>query len=146
MIGVLRGARATVLRNTAAKSRPWLTMAVFALASTVITAVLGYLIKGRVVEPPAADSFGYASNTAATFVVLVIAAVAADAFAQHRHQQEVLSEDRMRLEHVSATVSQAIAERQQVTVTRISGQLTEAVSELLVDSPPSCTSFGAQTV
>ncbi|MBK9739410.1 MAG: hypothetical protein IPO93_07830 [Actinobacteria bacterium] len=135
MIGVLRGARATVLRNTAAKSRPWLTMAVFALASTVITAVLGYLIKGRVVEPPAADSFGYASNTAATFVVLVIAAVAADAFAQHRHQQEVLSEDRMRLEHVSATVSQAIAERQQVTVTRISGQLTEAVSELTVDSP-----------
>ena len=135
MIVVLRGARMTVLRDTASRSRPWATMATYALASVVVTATLGYLIKDRPVALPAHNTFGYASNAAATFVVLVIAAIAADAFAQHRRQQDVLSEDRMRLEHVRAVVSKAIAERQEVTVTRISEQLTEAVSQLEEDSP-----------
>jgi hypothetical protein len=135
MIAVLRGARMTILRDTAARPRPWLTILTFALASTVVTAALGYLIKDRVVALPAENTFGYASNAAATFVVLVISAVAADAFAQHRHQQDVLSEDRMHLEHVRAVVSQAITERQQVTVDQVSGQLTDAVDHLVVDSP-----------
>ncbi len=135
MIAVLRGARMTVLRDTAARPRPWLTMATFALASIMLTATLGYLIKDRVVAPPAASTFGYASNIAATFVVLVIAAVAADAVAQHRHQQGVLSEGRTRLEHVRDVVSKAIAERQQLTVGRVSEQLTAAVDHLAQDSP-----------
>jgi hypothetical protein len=135
MIVVLRGARMTVLGDSATRWRPWLTLLAFAVASTVVTAVLGYLIKDRVVAPPAANTFGYASNAAATFVVLVIAAVAADALAQHRRQQDVLSEDRERLEHVRAVVTQAIAERQQVTVDRVSQQLTDAVDHLTVGSP-----------
>jgi hypothetical protein len=135
MVVVLRGARMTVLRDTSTRSRPWSTMAVFALASAVVTATLGYLIKDRVVALPAHNTFGYASNAAATFVVLVIAAIAADAFAQHRRQQGILTENRMRLDHVRAVVSEAIAERQHVTVTRISEQLTDAVDQLEVDSP-----------
>jgi len=135
MIVVLRGARMTVLRDTTTRPRPWSTMFVFAVASTVVTATLGYLIKDRVVAPPAENTFGYGSNAAATFVVLVIAAVAADAFAQHRRQQDVLAEDRLRLEHVQAVVSQAIEERQQMTVDRISEQLTDAVGQLEVNRP-----------
>jgi hypothetical protein len=135
MIVVLRGARMAFLRDTAERSRPWLTMTAFALASVVVTATLGYLIKDRVVALPASNTFGYADTAAATFVVLVVAAVAADAMAQHRRQQDVLSEDRERLEHVRAVVGQAIADRQQVTVDRISEQLTDAVDDLTVDSP-----------
>lgn len=135
MILVLWGARMTVLRETAARPRPWATMLVFALASTVVTATLGILIKGREVAPPASDTFGYASNGTATFVVLVIAAAAADAVAQHRRQQDVLSADRERLEHVRAVVTGAIAERQRVTVDRVSEQLTDAVNQLAADSP-----------
>jgi hypothetical protein len=135
MIVVLRGARMAFLRDTAVRPRPWSTMAVYALASVVVSATLGYLIKDRVVALPASNTFGYVDTAAATFVVLVVAAVAADAMAQHRRQQDVLSEGRERLEHVRAVVGQAIADRQQVTVDRISEQLTEAVDDLTVDTP-----------
>ena len=135
MIVVLRGAHMAIRRDMTDRSRPWWTMLAFAAASIVVTATLGVLFKGRVVAPPAEDTFGYASTAAATFVVLVIAAVAADAVAQHRRQQDALSEDRERLEHVRAVVSRAIDERQQVTVDRVSQQLTDAVDHLTVDSP-----------
>lgn len=132
---ILRGSRRLVLERVSDAARGWLTVAVFAVASGVFCVVFGLLISMRPVPPPAANTFGYADTTAALFAVFLIAAIATDAFSQHRRQQEELRENAERLQHVRAVVGEAIAERQRMVMISISDQVAAAVEQVSESSP-----------
>lgn len=135
MVAILRGSRRTVLRHTAERARPWRTLAVFTIAATAFTATFGSLIKDRPVAPPATPNFMYLATVAIIVVFLLTAAIAADALAQHRHQQEELNDHRERLEHLRGVVAGAIAERQRGIVAQVETQFADTVEQLSAQSP-----------
>lgn len=135
MFAVLLLAKVTVLRNTAAKPRPWTTLLVFLLASVAARMPLGYLLEWWGLAPTGTVTTGIPSAVPATFVVLVLAALAVTALAEQRHRRNLLAAQRERLDHTRAVVTAAINERQQATIDHINRDLTNAIDALDAGSP-----------
>lgn len=135
MVAILRVAHATILRDTARRPRPWVTLGVYGVASVGFTAALGVMIAQQDVSAPAENTFGYTDTIVAIVVVLLISAVAVDAIGQYRRQQAELTASAARLEHVRRVVGGLIAERRQAVVDSVSLQVIDVVGRLAVDSP-----------